>query len=84
MIGLAAQIARQRVPILNLLFHSSEAIAGTSPYTRTDAELSAFFDRLSRVLRFMTGELSARPMTFAEFEASHRTPARVRDQRAAV
>ena len=67
MIALARQIARQDVPLLNLLFHSSEAIAGTSPYTRTETELSAFFDRLSRALTFMTGTLGARPMTFAEF-----------------
>ena len=67
MTALARQIVRRGVPILNLLFHSSEAIIGGSPYNRTQAELDAFFDRLSRILSFMTGELGAEPMTFAEY-----------------
>jgi hypothetical protein len=70
MIALARQIVRRGVPILNLLFHSSEAIVGGSPYNRTDAELSAFFDRLGRLLRVATSELGAVPMTFAEFRAA--------------
>ena len=39
-------------PVLNLLFHSSEAIVGGSPYNRTQAELEAFCDRLERFLAF--------------------------------
>lgn len=71
MIALARRLARRRVPALNLLFHSSEAIAGASPYARTDAELTAFFDRLGRFLTFATRELSAAPMTFTEFADRH-------------
>ena len=67
MISLARQITRRGVPLLNLLFHSSEAIAGTSPYTRNESERAGFFDRLSRALRFMLDTLEARPLTFAEF-----------------
>ena len=67
MCALARQLVRRGVPILNLLFHSSEAIVGGSPYNRTDAELAAFYDRLGRVLRYATHELGAEPMTFAEF-----------------
>ena len=67
MISLARQITGRGVPLLNLLFHSSEAIAGTSPYTRNESELAGFFDRLSRALEFMIGTLGARPLTFAEF-----------------
>jgi hypothetical protein len=62
------------VPILNLLFHSSEAIVGGSPYNRTDAELTAFFERLGRVLDVATGELRAEPLTFSEFH--HRLTSR--------
>jgi len=76
MIGLARQIAGRGVPILNLLFHSSEAIAGTSPYTRSAEELSAFFERLGQALRYMTEELGARPMTFAEFHRLYTGPGR--------
>jgi hypothetical protein len=68
MIALVDQLLRREVPILNMLFHSSEAIVGGSPYNRTEGELDAFFDRLSRVLSHAR-ERGARPMTF---EAFHR------------
>jgi hypothetical protein len=67
MIALAADLARAREPVLNLLFHSSEAIVGGSPYNQTQSELDAFFDRLDRFLAFATREIGAAPATFAEF-----------------
>lgn len=70
MIALSKQIAGSGVPILNLIFHSSEAIVGGSPYNRTEAELAAFFDRLSRLLRFATTDLGAVPTTFAEYASA--------------
>ena len=71
MIALARSIAARGVPILNLLFHSSEAIVGGSPYNKTQGELDAFFERLSKALTYMTKELRAEPMTFAEFRAQY-------------
>ena len=71
MIALARQIARRGVPMLNLLFHSSEAIVGGSPYNRTTAELDGFFDRLGTFLRYAVKDLGAAPMTFAEFRRFH-------------
>ena len=65
--GLARDLARRGEPVLNLLFHSSEAIVGGSPYNRTQAELDAFCDRLEKFLAFATRELHAAPATFAEF-----------------
>jgi peptidoglycan/xylan/chitin deacetylase (PgdA/CDA1 family) len=73
MTALARQLVARGVPILNLLFHSSEAIVGGSPYNRTDAELKAFFDRLSRFFRFAITELGAVPMTMAEFHEAYTT-----------
>jgi hypothetical protein len=67
MIALARDLTRDGQPVLNLLFHSSEAIVGGSPYNRTEAELDAFFDRLDRFLAYATTELGATPLTFAEF-----------------
>jgi peptidoglycan/xylan/chitin deacetylase (PgdA/CDA1 family) len=67
MMTLARQLAARQIPILNLLFHSSEAIVGGSPYNRTEAELDAFLDRLGQLLRYATNELGAEPMTFAEY-----------------
>ena len=71
MIGLARDLAGWNEPVLNLLFHSSEAIVGGSPYNRTQGELDAFCDRLDRFLAFATRELGARPATFAEFRSAY-------------
>jgi hypothetical protein len=64
---LARQIVGRGVPLLNLLFHSSEAIVGGSPYNTTQAQLDAFLERLTRFLDFAVRDLGAEPMTFAEF-----------------
>jgi peptidoglycan/xylan/chitin deacetylase (PgdA/CDA1 family) len=71
MTGLARDLARWNEPVLNLLFHSSEAIVGGSPYNRTQAELDGFFDRLNRFLSFATRDLRAVPATFAEFRSAY-------------
>ena len=76
MIALAKDLARWNEPVLNLLFHSSEAIVGGSPYNRTPGELEAFFDRLDRFLAFATRELRATPATFEEFHAAYTGAAR--------
>jgi peptidoglycan/xylan/chitin deacetylase (PgdA/CDA1 family) len=73
MCALARELARRGVPVLNLLFHSSEAIVGGSPYNRTQAELDAFCDRLERFLAYATRELEAAPATFTEFRARYCT-----------
>jgi peptidoglycan/xylan/chitin deacetylase (PgdA/CDA1 family) len=70
MIGLARQLVDRGAPVLNMIFHSSEAIVGGSPYNKTDGELAAFFDRLGRLLTFATRELGARPRTFVEYAES--------------
>ncbi|HSC25732.1 MAG TPA: polysaccharide deacetylase family protein, partial [Vicinamibacterales bacterium] len=74
MIALAGDLARRGEPVLNLIFHSSEAIVGGSPYNRTQAELDAFCDRLERFLSFATGTLGAVPVTFSEFRAVYCRP----------
>ena len=70
MCALARRLAIRGVPVLNLLFHSSEAIVGGSPYNKTEEELAAFLDRLDRFLAYATRELGAKPATFREFHAS--------------
>ena len=67
MCSLGRQLVDRGAPILNLLFHSSEAIVGGSPYNKTQGELDAFYDRLGRFLTFATKDLGARGMTFREF-----------------
>jgi hypothetical protein len=71
MIALARQILARGVPMLNVIFHSSEALVGGSPYNRTDAELAAFLARLRRFCRVATTELGAVPMTMTEFERAY-------------
>lgn len=71
MIALARELATDGEPVLNLLFHSSEAIVGGSPYNRTQAELDAFCDRLDRFLAFVTKDLGAAPVTFNEFRDAY-------------
>jgi hypothetical protein len=70
MCALARQLVDGGAPILNLLFHSSEAIVGGSPYNRTQGELDAFYERLGMFLTFATRELNADGMTFKEFHAT--------------
>jgi len=71
MVALARSLARAGEPVLNLLFHSSEAIVGGSPYNTTQGELDAFVERLERFLEFATRELQAVPATFAEFRRAY-------------
>jgi hypothetical protein len=67
MIDLAKRVVARGVPVLNVLFHSSEAIVGGSPYNRTEAELDGFFERLDGFLSFAVKELDAIPVTLGEF-----------------
>jgi len=67
--ALARRLKDDRVPLLNLIFHSSEAIAGGSPYNRTERELEQFFARLEQWLAYAVKDLGAVPVTFSEFRA---------------
>ena len=73
--ALARDLADWNEPVLNVIFHSSEAIVGGSPYNRTQAELDAFLQRLDTFLAFATRELGARPATFSEFRSAFTTAA---------
>jgi len=74
MMSLARDLDRAGEPVLNLLFHSSEAIVGGSPYNRTPSELDAFFGRLESFLAFARKELGAVPATFGEFRTAYCRP----------
>lgn len=64
---LARRMVKAEAPVLNVMFHSSEAIVGGSPYNKTQAELNAFLERLTKFLEFAVRELGAQPVTFREF-----------------
>lgn len=74
MIALATRLHDDGEPVLNLIFHSSEAIVGGSPYNRTPTELDAFCDRLERFFTYATSRLRATPATFAEFHDAFAGP----------
>jgi hypothetical protein len=74
MVALARDLAAAGEPVLNLLFHSSEAIVGGSPYNRTGKELAAFCDRLERFFDYARTMLNATPATFSEFERAYVRP----------
>ena len=63
---LARHLVEAGEPVLNVIFHSSEAIVGGSPYNKTSGELDAFFDRLASFLTYATKELNAESVTFSE------------------
>ncbi|HYN09485.1 MAG TPA: hypothetical protein VES67_19025 [Vicinamibacterales bacterium] len=71
MIALARELVHRGAPMLNLLFHSSEAIVGGSPYNRSESELTAFFDRLGAFFTYASRELRAEPLTFSEFRQAY-------------
>jgi len=72
---LARRMMKAGAPVLNVMFHSSEAIVGGSPYNRTESELDGFLERLKQFLQFATRELGAKPVTLREFY-SHWTASR--------
>lgn len=68
---LARRLVKRGEPVINMLFHSSEAIVGGSPYNRTQAELDAFLDRLERFFTFAVRDLGATPVTYREFRDAY-------------
>lgn len=72
---LARRMVNANAPVLNLMFHSSEAIVGGSPYNKTQSELEAFLARLEAFLQFAKKELCAEPVTLREFHRAWTTNA---------
>jgi peptidoglycan/xylan/chitin deacetylase (PgdA/CDA1 family) len=69
--AVARRMKDDGVPLLNLIFHSSEAIVGGSPYNKTPQELEQFFARLDGALAYAVNDLGAVPLTFSEFRAAY-------------
>lgn len=63
---LADGLVARGVPTLNVVFHSSELMAGASPYNRTEADIDRFFDGLSHLFEHVMGRLNARGITYRE------------------
>jgi peptidoglycan/xylan/chitin deacetylase (PgdA/CDA1 family) len=66
MLRLASRLAA-RVGLLSIAFHSSELLAGGSPYTPDETSVTRFLDDLARLLAHATERLAAVGRTFAEY-----------------
>jgi hypothetical protein len=44
-------LVRRRAPVVNVMFHSSEAFTGTSPLSRTAADTDRLYDDLTAIVR---------------------------------
>src|SRR5262249_41827617 len=58
----ADAIASRNLHVFNVMFHSSVALAGATPYVRTDADLDAFCRRLEGLIEYLLKTHDARPM----------------------
>ena len=66
MLWLAEHVVSTKVPVANIIFHSSELLPGGSPYNSTVEDVEAFYDNLSTLLRFLA-ERGVEGRTFREF-----------------
>ena len=65
---LASRMAGMGAPVLNVMFHSSEALVGGSPYNKTQGDLDGFLERLRRFVEFAVNDLGAEPATLRQFQ----------------
>jgi hypothetical protein len=64
--ALCDRLHERRRPVWNVMFHSSEATEGTSPYSRDKAELEVFYRKLGVILE-RARELGVVPATLTGF-----------------
>jgi hypothetical protein len=67
MVWACDELCRQAAPVLNLMFHSSELIAGGSPRIKTPAAARQFAEDLEGTIAYATGKLGCRGMTLTDF-----------------
>ena len=66
MLLLARRVLDGEVPTANIIFHSSELLAGGSPYNQTQEQVETFYRELEALLSYLT-ENGAVGSTFREF-----------------
>jgi peptidoglycan/xylan/chitin deacetylase (PgdA/CDA1 family) len=69
LVGVAQTLIAEGIPLLNLMFHSSEMAVGTSPHTRTAADVEDSYAQLDFFFRAMRGRVQ--PMTLGEFAGAY-------------
>ena len=66
-IALANELVGRGVPTLNMMFHSSELLAGASPYHQNDIAVDRFFYSLEQIIEHVVNQLMAIPLTYSEY-----------------
>ena len=52
--------------VLNMMFHSNEIIAGTSPYIQTEKDSEEFFNKLAKILDYLINQKKLESKTLSE------------------
>jgi hypothetical protein len=69
LVAATRELVRQGAPILNVMFHSSEAFVGTSPLSRTRADTDRLYGDLAAIVRAAV-EAGAEPCTLRDAVAA--------------
>jgi hypothetical protein len=70
LIGIARALIALGVPMLNVMFHSSEMAPKTSPSTRTQADVEESYQQLRILFDFLVHKVKVTPLTLSEFTGS--------------
>lgn len=73
LIHVAEQLIRatpsHKIPVLNMMFHSNEILAGASPYCQTDEEVQAYLKALEEVFAFLQRNYQVCSIGLGEYAA---------------
>jgi hypothetical protein len=70
LVGVARALVAAGIPVLNVMFHSSEMAAGTSPHTKVQSQVEESYEQLDYFFRVVMREMGAHPATLSEFAAA--------------
>ena len=66
MLQLAKTVIQSGVPVLNMMFHSSELMPGASPYNQHKADVSRFLEKIRQFVQEITAAHSVQFITLSE------------------
>ncbi len=58
---------KEKSPVFNIMFHSSELYPGAFPYNKTESDVASFTDRLFKIIDFFIKECGLTGITLSEF-----------------
>ena len=67
MVNVAETLIADGCPVLNVMFHSSEMALGTSPHTRTEADVEDSYRQLEGLFRALLARGDVTPMTLGGY-----------------